>query len=129
MKTSFTTLGLIAALALSGCGKKEEPVATTPDTMAPPPPSATAAPTDPAAELGKIKFGSICAGCHGQQGQGQASFPKLAGQTAEQIAAKLHDYKAGKQIGPQSAMMIPNAQSLSDDDIKALAKHIAGLPH
>jgi cytochrome c553 len=129
MKTSITALSLIGALALAlaGCGEKQEPVAATPDTMSPTPSSATAAPADPGAKLGKIKYGSVCAGCHGQQGQGQASFPKLAGQAAEQIASKLRDYKAGKEIGPQSAMMIPTAQALSDEEIDALAKYIANL--
>lgn len=124
MKHAPLAFTLIALFALAGCGKKEAPVAQTPDTMAATPPAAS----DGASDTARIKYGSVCAGCHGQQGQGQATFPKLAGQNAEQIAAKLHDYKAGKTLGAQSAMMTPTAQALSDSDIDALAKYIAALP-
>jgi cytochrome c553 len=129
MKTTPIILTLSALVVLAGCGQKEQPAAQTPDTMAPAAPASSAPAADPVAEAGKIKYGSVCAGCHGLQAQGQASFPKLAGQSAEQLAGKLHDYKAGKTLGQQSAMMIPNAQSLSDEDINALAKYIASLPN
>ncbi len=133
MKHAPIAFTLMALFALAGCGKKEEPVAQTPDTMAPTPPVAapSGAPStasDGASDAARIKYGSVCAGCHGQQGQGQATFPKLAGQSAEQIAAKLRDYKAGKTLGAQSAMMAPTAQALSDTDIDALATYIAALP-
>jgi cytochrome c553 len=57
-----------------------------------------------------------------------AAFPKLAGQSAEMLATKLRDYRAGKTLGEQSAMMIPTAQALSDADIDAMASYIASLP-
>lgn len=130
MKYTPISLAALALLAMAGCGKQEAPATATPDTMAPSANAPAAAGADSGApDIGKLKYGSVCAGCHGQQGQGQASFPKLAGQSAEQIAGKLRDYKAGKTLGPQSAMMAPTAQALSDSDIDALAKYIAGLPH
>ena len=136
MKHSKLVLTLIALLALSACGQKQEaPQQATTESAAPAvvqeTPAAPAADTmvssNATPDVGKIKFGSVCAGCHGIKGQGQASFPKLAGQTAEEITAKLMDYKAGKKRGEQTAIMTPTAQGLSDDDIKALAGYIASL--
>ena len=128
---------LIAILTLStlaACGKEEAP---TPEEQAPAPiveapatpEAAPAAPMTDAAdnEHGRLKYGSVCAGCHGKNGEGQGIFPKVAGQTAETLAAKLRDYKAGKQLGEQTAMMAPNAQNLSEEDIDALSAYMAGL--
>lgn len=131
MKLTSLGLALGALLSLAACGEK--PAATpaaTPDTMAPAAPAPGAAPAvaEAAPDIGKLKYGSVCAGCHGQQGQGMAAFPKLAGQTADVLAAKLHDYKAGKKLGEQTAIMAPTAQGLSDSDIDALANYIASLP-
>ena len=70
---------------------------------------------------------NTCAGCHGAKGQGIATFPKLAGLTVETVKSRLADYKAGKQVGPQSAVMMPLASMLSDAEVDALAAHIASL--
>ena len=78
------------------------------------------------ADAGKQTFESTCVGCHGANGEGGVG-PKLAGQSAEDIAAKLHKYKAGEQVGPMTSMMAPMAQGLSDDDIKNIAAYIATL--
>ena len=79
------------------------------------------------AAAGKAKFASSCASCHGMNGEGAGIFPKLAGETADDAAAKLTAYKAGKQVGPNTAMMAPMAAGLSDADIANLAAHIATL--
>jgi len=124
--------GLILALSLSACGKKEEaaapetapaPAIQAPAPMAAPAPETTtpaAGPFDAAAT-----YNTVCASCHGPDGQGVATFPKLAGKTAEDVKAKLADYKAGKTVGPQTAVMAPNAGKLSDSDIDAMAAYIA----
>jgi len=137
MKHTAYVFPWMAALLLAACGQKPEPaapVAPAPVPVAPtaaapteatPAPAATAA---PGADAGKTKYDKVCASCHGPQGQGQGIFPKLAGQSAEQIAGKLRDYKAGKTLGKQSALMFPTAKALEDSDIDALAGHIAGLP-
>lgn len=65
-----------------------------------------------------------CVGCHGPSGGGGVG-PRLAGQSADALMKKLHAYKAGKQMGPQTAMMAPIAQGLSDADIEAVANYIA----
>ena len=75
------------------------------------------------ADLGAKVYG-LCVGCHGPQGGGGVG-PKLAGQSAQAIKDKMHAYKAGKQVGPQTAMMVPIAQGMSDADIEAVANYIA----
>jgi len=57
-----------------------------------------------------------CAACHGPQGQGGIG-PMLAGQSADDIISKLTHYKMGHPIGPQSAMMYPQAKGLTDGQI------------
>ena len=129
-----TLIAILTLSTLAACGKEEAP---TPEEQAPAPivdapATPEAAPAAPMAdaggnEHGRIKYGSICAGCHGKKGEGQGIFPKVAGQSADVLAAKLRDYKAGKKLGEQTAMMAPNAQNLSEEDIDALASYMAGL--
>jgi cytochrome c len=77
-------------------------------------------------EAGKAKY-ATCAACHGAAGQGQAIFPKVSGQDAATLAEKLAKYRAGETVGPNSALMMPHAQGLSDDDIANLAAYMASL--
>ncbi|RUM90405.1 MAG: cytochrome C [Thiomicrospira sp.] len=69
---------------------------------------------------------STCVGCHGAAGEGGVG-PKLAGQSAADIKAKLHKYKAGEQVGPMTSMMAPMAAGLSDADIENIAAYVATL--
>lgn len=79
-------------------------------------------------EAGQAKYAaSGCVGCHGPTGQGQAIFPKVAGSAAEHLADTLAKYRAGEAVGPNSAMMMPHAMNLSDDDIANLAAYMASL--
>ena len=78
------------------------------------------------AAAGKATFSSTCVGCHGANGEGGVG-PKLAGQSAADIAKKLHAYKAGKQRGPMTSMMAPMAAGLSDADIENIAAYVATL--
>lgn len=69
---------------------------------------------------------ATCVGCHGATGEGGVG-PKLAGLSEANLVQSLKDFKAGKTKGPMSAMMIPNAQQLSEEDILAVSKYIAGF--
>ncbi len=83
-----------------------------------------------AAQAGDVAAGQAayasCAGCHGGAAEGGVG-PKLAGAKAEVTIDQLKKYRAGEQIGPMSAMMIPNASSLTDADIDNIAAYIATL--
>lgn len=147
---------LVAAVLLSGCGDQEPAKEPAENAVSAPQSEAkteTATPADKAAsentditapatasvavEESKpavpavfdaaAKYKSTCAACHGMTAQGLGAFPKLAGRSADELASLLNDYKAGKNKGPQSAMMLPIAAKLSADEIKALAGYVADL--
>ena len=67
---------------------------------------------------------SGCAACHGQEGQGIATFPKLAGQDAGYISGRLRAYKNREQVGPMSSTMWAQAGMLSENDINTLGQFI-----
>ncbi len=74
---------------------------------------------------GESLYQSVCKNCHGPTAKGLASFPKLAGYTAEYLTERLEQYRAGEKLGPNTALMKPNATGLSDEDIANLAAYIA----
>ena len=82
-----------------------------------------AAAGDPFSEIRSLWSG--CAACHGQQGEGMAVFPKLAGQSADYIADRLNTYKARGQVGGMSSTMWSQAALLSEKDIQTLGEFIA----
>jgi cytochrome c553 len=75
------------------------------------------------ATAGKTKS-AVCAGCHGDRGQGVAPNPALAGKPeADQVKA-LKDYKSGSRANP---LMNGIAASLSDQDMEDLAAYYTSL--
>ncbi len=80
---------------------------------------------DAAAGEGKV---AACAACHGTDGKATAPiYPNLAGQNAEYLVSALKAYRAGERGGGMSAMMTPQAQALSDEDIADIAAYYASL--
>ena len=65
-----------------------------------------------------------CAACHGQEGQGMAVFPKLAGQSQSYIVGRLNAYKNRETVGAMSSTMWGQAEMLSDSDIELLGEFI-----
>ncbi len=78
-------------------------------------------------EAGKAK-GDTCLGCHGiahyQNTYPTYRVPKLAGQNAEYIVAALKAYKNGERQHPT---MTPQAQSLSEQDMRDIAAWISRM--
>ncbi len=75
---------------------------------------------DPA--QGSAKFGSVCAACHGADGNSAVpANPKLAQQHAEYVVKQLQDFKAGKRTSP---IMQGFASQLSDADMKNIASWV-----
>ncbi len=127
---------LITALALAGCGQRDaaqETAAPAPQAAvtaeqadeAPLPVAAPVAAGDAEPDVGRLKYAANCLSCHGASGQGMGPFPKLAGQSADEIAGKLRDYRAGKTVGAQTATMVPFAKALSEAEVDAVARYIA----
>ena len=65
-----------------------------------------------------------CAACHGQEGQGMAVFPKLAGQSQSYIVGRLNAYRNRETVGAMSQTMWGQAGMLSEQDIKLLGEYI-----
>jgi len=76
------------------------------------------------AKLGEAKFNMNCKQCHGPAGMGMASYPKVSGKDVEYTIDRLKRYRAGEEIGPNSALMIMMAKPLSDKDIENLAAYL-----
>jgi cytochrome c553 len=88
-----------------------------------PTPKATHDPERPG--IGGAVSANTCFACHGSDGNGRDGvFPKIAGLSANYIQQSLKDYRAGTR---PSGFMWPFAASLSDEEIKDLAAHFAGM--
>jgi len=76
---------------------------------------------------GKAKAESVCAACHGKDGNTpiDPSYPKLAGQYRDFLERALLDYKSGAR---KNAIMAGQSQALSRADIENLAAYYASLP-
>lgn len=66
-----------------------------------------------------------CAGCHGERGEGNAAYPRIAGLDAAYLEATLHAFASGRR---QSGMMQPVAAALDEGQVQRLARHFAGVP-
>jgi cytochrome c553 len=77
-------------------------------------------------EAGKAKAASVCAACHGADGNSPApDFPKLAGQHPDYLAKALRDYQSGRR---KNAIMAGFAASLTPADIDNLSAYFAEQP-
>jgi len=74
---------------------------------------------------GEALYQGLCRNCHGPTAQGMASFPKLAHQSEAYLVERLKQYRAGEKVGPNTALMQPNAADLSDAEIASVAAYIA----
>lgn len=75
------------------------------------------------AVAGKAKA-AACGGCHGANGEGVGTNPKLAGMDEAKFIQALADYKSGKRA---NAVMKGMTAALSDQDAANLAAYYASL--
>lgn len=70
---------------------------------------------------------TACGRCHGARGEGrgQGAFPRLAGQRPRYLYNALNAYARGER---HSGIMEPVAASLTQDDMRALARYYGSLP-
>lgn len=68
----------------------------------------------------------MCVGCHGPKGISRvASYPSIAGKSAEYISAQLYAFRKGERTNP---MMSSIAMNISEEDIPALSQYYSSLP-
>lgn len=75
-------------------------------------------------EAGEARYKKTCINCHGPAGKGAASYPKISGNEVSYTKSKLETYRAGIEIGPNSALMIMMARPLTDEEINNLAIYL-----
>ena len=76
---------------------------------------------------GKAKS-AVCATCHGADGISIAPiYPNLKGQKEGYLASSIKAYKKGERKGGMSAIMVPQASMLSDEDIANVAAYYSSL--
>jgi len=68
-----------------------------------------------------------CFLCHGDDGHGQATIARIAGQHPEYLVARLKRYRSpeGSRANPQ---MVQRARMLSESDIDAVAAYVSSMP-
>lgn len=78
------------------------------------------------AAAGKQKATTVCAACHGIDGNKTLdnSYPKLAGQYPDYMLKALKEYKSGKRV---NAVMAGQVQALTDADMANLSLYFSTL--
>lgn len=82
-------------------------------------------------EAGKAKAATVCAACHGADGNStNPAWPKLAGQHAGYLAKQLADFKpsAQGQAKRTNPIMAGIVTGLSADDTQNVSAYFASLP-
>ena len=90
-------------------------------------PVKTSAPGNPAlAAKGKEHFDKICFRCHGQDGHGNTTFARIAGQQSAYLTLTLKRYRSGQGVR-NNALMTDNTRHMTDADIDAVVAYVASL--
>lgn len=117
---------LVACQNTSSTPAVESSTRTAPRLTAPPPsPAPTAAErSKPVTPEAARNIANNCFTCHGPDGRSPGTIPNLSRLSAEQIAGKLKDFKAGTE---PSTVMGRHARAYTDAEIEAVASYIASL--
>jgi cytochrome c553 len=134
MKKIVVLTGIAAcALIFVGCGgdkKVEERVAQI-QTNAPAAVDTNTSATTVASAAtpvdGKQIFATRCAACHGEKGEGKATYPKLAGLSKDVALTRIKGYVDGTYGKAQKMIMAGQAKGIDDGQKAAVAEYISTL--
>lgn len=86
-----------------------------------------AAPANPAlAAKGKEYFDKICFRCHGQNGHGDNTYARIAGQQSAYLTLTLKRYRGGQ--GPRNnPLMTENTRHMTDAEIDAVVAYVTSM--
>jgi cytochrome c553 len=130
---------IMTPIALALSEEQREAVALYYGSLPKPPPAPTLAglPNDASAvqrgaaiyAQGSASAGvQACINCHGPGGRGlNHVYPPIAGQPESYVVAQLQAWKAGQRDNDIANAMSTVAKRLSDEDIAALGRYLAGL--
>jgi cytochrome c553 len=127
MKPASLATSLFLAALLAACGDATSPAgedATQPGpaSSALPDPAHTLATLPPESQpYGLDVYAARCASCHGDLGQGIDRTPAIKGLTPAALQQRLLDYRSGKTLGAQTAVMAKAVAGLSDGEIAAVS--------
>ena len=79
------------------------------------------------AKAGGVDGTIACATCHGAGLKGLGSVPGIAGRSPTYTVRQLHDFKHGIRAGIGSALMIPQVENLSLEDMISVAAYVGSL--
>jgi cytochrome c553 len=75
---------------------------------------------------GEASYGTVCAACHGTDGNSAIpANPKLAQQHPQYLVKQLQEFKAGKR---NNAVMLGFATALSEDDMRNISYWLSSKP-
>ena len=79
------------------------------------------------AAAGKKLYRRNCRACHGANGKGASSYPRLVGHPSEYLIDKLERYRAGEKFGPNTPLMAQRVKKLTDQDFANVVEFIQTL--
>lgn len=123
MSAIVTTLSEDDMLNLAAYYSMQQPNPATP-------PSKTANPDGEKIYRDGIASKSVpaCATCHGADGGGNfPEYPRLAGQQQQYVAQQLRNFRSQQRGNNPNAMMRSISAHLSDAEIDAVARYVAGI--
>jgi len=90
---------------------------------------AMVAPVVVQAEDGKALYDARCQSCHGVEGNVPMTpeYPKLKGQNEAYLIKALNAYKSGERTGGNAPIMVGMANTVNDEQSKAIATYLSGL--
>ncbi|MBU1424495.1 MAG: cytochrome c4 [Gammaproteobacteria bacterium] len=68
-----------------------------------------------------------CMGCHGEDGSGDAKFPRLQGQNAQYVVNQLTNFKSGERANDAKGLMRAVAKRLNEQEMAAVAEYMSTL--
>jgi cytochrome c553 len=83
---------------------------------------------------GKTIFQTVCAQCHGNNGEGKVELksPSIAGMPSWYVDTQFTNFREGRRghdaADPQSFMMATIAKALQPEQIKAVVEHVEKMP-
>lgn len=77
-------------------------------------------------DKGRLLYTQSCQDCHGADGRGKGTYPRIAGQHAEYVRNTLKHFR-DEDKNRQNPLMAAQARGLADADIEALTAYIVTL--
>lgn len=68
-----------------------------------------------------------CVGCHMDEGVGNKTYPRLAGQTSMYIAQQLANFKSGARTNDNGSLMRSVAAKMTEQEMNAVAEYLASI--